>query len=143
MKSILKRWKTFPRVARSYSNLSSHPDPFYNDVHDWDEVTAADFSQHRPSSLVHADHDHIVDKAPEGCKAVYVGQSRRRYFISAEYLNHPLLTVLIVDKFRDGFSFACEVVLFEHLVWILENCDPESTQSDSTLEELVEFYSCN
>lgn len=148
IKNILKRWKSFPRVAHSYSNLSSHPDPCYDaDVHNWDEqlaIGAPNFSENRPSSLVHADHDNRMDEVPEGCKAVYVGKCRRRYFISAEYLNHPVLSVLTVDKFRDGCSLACEVVLFEHLVWILENSDPESIHdSDSTLEEMAELYSCN
>ena len=144
---ILKRWQSFPRVARSYSNLSCHPDPCYDaDVHNWNEqlVGAPSFLENRPSSLVHADHDNRMDEVPEGCKAVYVGKCRRRYFISAEYLNHPVLSVLTVDKFRDGCSLACEVVLFEHLVWILENSDPESIHdSDSTLEEMAELYSCN
>jgi hypothetical protein len=143
VKSFLKRWQSFSRLARSYSNLSSDPQPFQDDVHDWDDVTAQDFRERRPPSLVHADHDHKVDEPPEGSMAIYVGKSRRRYFISADCLNHPLLTVLVVEKFRDGFSVACEVVLFEHLVWILANSDPESIHSDSSLVELAGFYSCN
>lgn len=141
--SIRKRWKSFQRLAHSCSNLSSHRDLFIDDAHGLDEVSAPNFSEKRSSSLVHPHHDHRVDEAPEGCKAVYVGKSRRRYFISAEYLNHPLLAILIVGKFRDGFSFDCEVVLFEHLVWILESCDPESIQRDCSLEEFAEFYSSN
>ena len=142
---FFKRWQSFSRVAHSYSNLRSDPQPFH-DVQDWDEVTAPDFTEKtRASRLVHADHDYKEEeKAPEGSKAVYVGNNRRRYFISAEYLNHPLLTLLIVDNFRDGFSIALtEVVLFEHLVWILENSDPESIPTKSTLEDLAEFYICN
>ena len=146
---ILKRWQSFPRVARSYSNLSnSDPEPEqlepFHDVHDWNDVTAPYFAEKRPSSLIHADQDYKVEEAvPVGYKALYIGKCRRRYFISAEYLNHPLLTELIAERFRDGFSVACEVVLFEHLVRMLETADPEAIQSDSTLEELAQFYASN
>lgn len=37
---------------------------------------------------------------------------------------------------------ACEVVLFEHLLWMLENADPKAIQSDSGLE-MVDFYACH
>ena len=139
IKNILRGWQRFPRVGRSYCNLSSNPDPFL----DCDEVIPPDFTEKSPSILVHAD-DHKLDEAPEGFKAVYVGKCRRRYFISAEYLNHPLSRVLIVERFRDGFSVSCEVVMFEYLVWMLENADPEAIQiSESSLKELAQFYACN
>lgn len=38
----------------------------------------------------------------------------------------------------DTISIACEVVLFEHLLWMLENADPQP----ESLDELVEFYAC-
>lgn len=76
---------------------------------------------------------------------VLVGSSRRRYLISSKYLNHPLLTKLIQksnpDPDPDAAAAAvvkCEVVLFDHLLWMLENADPNLT-SDS-LEELAELY---
>lgn len=139
IKNILRRWQSFARVGRSYSNLSSNRDAFRDHCNDWDEVIPPEFSEKRPSSLVHADN-HKLDEAPEGCKTVYVGKCRRRYFISGEYLNHPLLRALIVERFRDGLTVACEVVLFEHLVWMLEDADPEVIRSDSSLEELAKFY---
>lgn len=142
IKTIIKRWQCFPRVRRSYSNLTSVSDSCHDDVHDWDKVIAPIFVENRPSSLSHADN-HNVDEAPEGCNIVYVGKSRKRYFISARYANHPLLRVQIVESFTDGFSVGCEVVLFEHLVWMLENADPEEIQSESGLKELAEFYACN
>ena len=139
IRTILNRWQSFLRVGRSHSNLTSVSDPFHADAHDWDRVIAPTFAENRPSRLVHADN-HKLDEVPEECKIVYVGKSRKRYFLSAHYASHPLLRVLIVESFRDGFSVACEVVLFEHLVWMLENTEPEAIQSDSSMKELAEFY---
>ena len=38
----------------------------------------------------------------------------------------------------DGVVVSCEVVLFEHLLWMLESAE---TQLGS-MDELVEFYNC-
>lgn len=143
IKTILKCWQCFPRVGRSYSNLASVSDSFLDDVHEWNKVIALTFAENRPSRLLHADNHKVEEAPPEGCKVVYVGKSRKRYFISANYANHPLLRAMIVENCRDGFSVACEVVLFEHLVWMLENTDEEAIQNDSSLKELAELYSCN
>uniref|UniRef100_A0A5B6ZJF6 Uncharacterized protein n=1 Tax=Davidia involucrata TaxID=16924 RepID=A0A5B6ZJF6_DAVIN len=68
---------------------------------------------------------------------VYVGKSRRRYLVSSEVIDHPLFQVLInKSDGSNGVSVACEVVLFEHLLWMLENAD---SHLDS-MDELVEFY---
>ncbi|KAH9307551.1 hypothetical protein KI387_035462, partial [Taxus chinensis] len=61
----------------------------------------------------------IYDEPPKGFIVLYVGKSRRRYFMSAHYLNHPLLRVLSQrceeDK-EEGFTVEhCEVVMVEHL----------------------------
>ncbi|RLN05638.1 auxin-responsive protein SAUR72-like [Panicum miliaceum] len=37
-----------------------------------------------------------------------------------------------------GTVVGCEVVLFEHLLWMLENADPQL----ESLDELVEYYAC-
>lgn len=72
---------------------------------------------------------------------VYVGKSRRRYLISSDIIDHPLFREL-ADRSGENqnhtINISCEVVLFEHLLWMLENADsqPES------LEELAEFYAC-
>ncbi|GLJ37385.1 hypothetical protein SUGI_0758730 [Cryptomeria japonica] len=138
MKSILKKCQSFGTSKRSYSNVNWNP-MFHDDVNEEaDEISVPDYAEGRPSSLIQAG---ILDEVPKGCKAVYVGKSRRRYFISAHYLNHPLLRVLLHRCEKDNeeqFSVCCEVVMFEHLVWMLENAD----FSDS-FEELVEFYSSN
>uniref|UniRef100_J3MTJ1 Uncharacterized protein n=1 Tax=Oryza brachyantha TaxID=4533 RepID=J3MTJ1_ORYBR len=74
---------------------------------------------------------------------VYVGKARRRYLIAEELVGHPLFQNL-VDRTGGGAGEAgttvvgCEVVLFEHLLWMLENADPQP----ESLDELVEYYAC-
>ncbi|KAM7499095.1 hypothetical protein LguiA_023509 [Lonicera macranthoides] len=74
-------------------------------------------------------------------ETIFVGKSRRRYVISSKYLNHPLLSALI-DKSKQStggeISIMCEVVLFDHLLWMLENGDP-NLNCDS-FEELADLY---
>ncbi|KAL0328634.1 UNVERIFIED_CONTAM: Auxin-responsive protein SAUR78 [Sesamum calycinum] len=75
----------------------------------------------------------------------FVGSSKRRYVISSRYLDHPLVNAL-VEKSREktgqdgdpGIYVKCEVVLFDHLLWMLKTADPNLI-SDS-LEELAELY---
>ncbi|GAB4853687.1 hypothetical protein Ancab_017878 [Ancistrocladus abbreviatus] len=72
---------------------------------------------------------------------VYVGKARRRYLISSEVIQHPLFRELVERSSSDnsdGVCVGCEVVLFEHLLWMLENADPQP----ESLDELVEFYAC-
>ncbi|VFQ68929.1 unnamed protein product [Cuscuta campestris] len=75
-------------------------------------------------------------------RPVYVGKSRRRYLVGPDVVGHPLVREL-VDRSGDGsgdgpITVGCEVVLFEHLLWMLENADPQP----ECLDELVEFYAC-
>ncbi|KAK7292616.1 hypothetical protein RJT34_15467 [Clitoria ternatea] len=79
----------------------------------------------------------------EHCETIYVGSTRKRYVISSKYLNHPLLNALInkskqKDSDESVLVVNCEVVLFDHLLWMLENADPKFG-SDS-FEELVQLY---
>ncbi|KAJ4708840.1 Auxin responsive SAUR protein [Melia azedarach] len=72
---------------------------------------------------------------------VYVGKSRRRYLISSDIIDHPLFKELAErssDDSSDTVHVSCEVVLFEHLLWMLENADPQP----ESLDELVDFYAC-
>ncbi|KAK4478991.1 hypothetical protein RD792_014503 [Penstemon davidsonii] len=71
---------------------------------------------------------------------VYVGKSRRRYLVSPDLMENPLFRELVSSGGDDGetVTVGCEVVLFEHLLWMLENADPQP----ESLEELVEFYAC-
>ncbi|KAL0310877.1 UNVERIFIED_CONTAM: Auxin-responsive protein SAUR78 [Sesamum angustifolium] len=84
-------------------------------------------------------------RCEETCQTIFVGSSKRRYVISSRYLDHPLVNALI-EKSREktgqdgdpGIYVECEVVLFDHLLWMLKTADPNLI-SDS-LEELAELY---
>ncbi|KAL5220414.1 hypothetical protein ABZP36_025127 [Zizania latifolia] len=88
---------------------------------------------------------HGADEVPKGLHPVYVGKSRRRYLIAEELVGHRLFQNL-VDRTGGSSSgeaggttvVGCEVVLFEHLLWMLENADPQP----ESLDELVEYYAC-
>ncbi|XP_057765305.1 auxin-responsive protein SAUR76 [Salvia miltiorrhiza] len=70
---------------------------------------------------------------------IFVGSSQRRYVISSDHLNHPVLSALIERESGPGRAVVkCEVVLFDHLLWMLENADP-NIGSDS-LQELAQLY---
>ncbi|KAI4323165.1 hypothetical protein L6164_022795 [Bauhinia variegata] len=80
----------------------------------------------------------------EHCETICVGSTRKRYVISSKYLNHPLLSALInkseqkKGKNDSVLVVNCEVVLFDHLLWMLENADPKL--SSDSLEELADLY---
>lgn len=78
-------------------------------------------------------------KVEDDAQPVYVGKTRRRYLISSNVIRHPLFQVLVKKSgvfTGGGLAVGCEVVLFEHLLWLLENTDPTS----ESLDELVDFY---
>ncbi|KAM0914882.1 hypothetical protein ACQ4PT_011217 [Festuca glaucescens] len=88
---------------------------------------------------------HGADEVPKGLHPVYVGKSRRRYLIAEELVGHPLFQNLVhrtgggaEDAGEGGTVVGCEVVLFEHLLWMLENAEPQP----ESLDELVEYYAC-
>ncbi|MED6156082.1 hypothetical protein PIB30_011544 [Stylosanthes scabra] len=104
----------------------------------WNSFGSNSSKQSRHNSSAVADED---DKRE--LHTVYVGKSRRLYRVSSEVVEHPVFREL-VERSREeqeeedeevGRSVACEVVLFEHLLWMLENGDPQP-------DELVDFYAC-
>ncbi|XP_022756401.1 uncharacterized protein LOC111304148 [Durio zibethinus] len=96
--------------------------------------------QSRPTSSSVVAASDIDEESPANLQLVYVGKSRRRYLISSAIIDKPLFRELAEWSGENDsiINVSCEVVLFEHLLWMLENADP---QPDS-LEELVEFYAC-
>ena len=91
------------------------------------------------SSSVVAASD-IDEESSANLQPVYVGKSRRRYLISSDIIDNPLFRELAERSGENDtvINVSCEVVLFEHLLWMLENADPQP----ESLEELVEFYAC-
>lgn len=81
--------------------------------------------------------DDSFDPSAKDLHPVYVGKSRRRYMITSEVMENPLFRELVGGDGR-SVTVGCEVVLFEHLLWMLENADPPP----ESLDELVEFYAC-
>ncbi|XP_051150070.1 auxin-responsive protein SAUR76-like [Andrographis paniculata] len=70
---------------------------------------------------------------------IYIGKSQRHYLVTSEVMENPLFLELSEhggDK--SLITIGCEVVLFDHLWWMLDNSDPHP----KLLDELVEFYLC-
>ncbi|KAF0899759.1 hypothetical protein E2562_024082 [Oryza meyeriana var. granulata] len=120
LRCMIRRWHSSSRIART---------PSAGDLAGSAAGRAASF--------------HGADEVPKGLHPVYVGKSRRRYLIAEELVGHPLFQNL-VDRTGGGGEaggatvVGCEVVLFEHLLWMLENADPQP----ESLDELVEYYAC-
>ncbi|KAL6010526.1 hypothetical protein ACLOJK_000960 [Asimina triloba] len=120
LKCMIKKWQSGSKVGRTPSSIAANP------------CSDVDGGSWRAGQ-------------EGGLQEVYVGKSRRRYLISSHLVDHPLFREL-ADKSsssspggpRDAMVVGCEVVLFEHLLWMLENADPQP----ESLEELVEFYAC-
>ncbi|CAN6541319.1 hypothetical protein ACFX13_018412 [Malus domestica] len=111
LKSVLKKWNSFSK-QNSRRSLNS--------------VVSA------------ADDDYSTDVISGDLRPVYVGKSRRRYLVASNIVDHPLFKELADRSDDDTINVACEVVLFEHLLWMLDNADPQP----ESLNELVEFYAC-
>ncbi|URE27897.1 Auxin-responsive SAUR protein family member [Musa troglodytarum] len=119
---MIKRWHSSSRITSSAAGGRGGGGP-----------------SSRPQASFHG------DEVPAGLHAVYVGKSRRRYLVSSDLVDHPLFRVLVartggsvVGSTGAGTVVGCEVVLFDHLLWMLENADPPP----DSLDELVDFYSC-
>ncbi|ESR40006.1 hypothetical protein WN944_021876 [Citrus x changshan-huyou] len=127
LKSAMKKLPSFPRLSRSTSINCSL----------MFTSAAADSDHHR--KIVNGDNNVNAKEL----HAVYVGKSRRQYYLTSDVICHPLFQELIERS--GGFDdegevvVACEVVLFEHLLWMLESST--GTQLGS-MQELVDFYTC-
>ncbi|KAL7096147.1 hypothetical protein ACP275_10G065400 [Erythranthe tilingii] len=117
IKSVLKKMQSF-KLGRSNSS----------------SIAAANCSSSDDDSFVAA-------SAAKDLHPVYVGKSRRRYLVTSDVMENQLFRELVERRSPgDGASITvgCEVVLFEHLLWMLENADPQP----ESMDELVEFYAC-
>lgn len=126
LKSAIKRWPSLTKLSRNNSNtISSNKGGGNGNSSGGGGGT---------SSYCYKEHE----LEQEQLHAVYVGKSRRRYLVNSEVIDHPVFQELVSGGCDDGVVVSCEVVLFEHLLWMLES---EETQLGS-VDELVEFYSC-
>jgi hypothetical protein len=119
LRCMIRRWHSSSRISRD----------------EGDSEAVAGGSDARAASF------HGADEVPKGLHPVYVGKSRRRYLVAEELVGQPLFQTL-VDQSAAGAAggtvVGCEVVLFEHMLWMLENADPKP----ESLDELVEYYAC-
>ncbi|KAL4329220.1 hypothetical protein HN51_036190 [Arachis hypogaea] len=127
LKSVLKKWNSFGNITTTTNKQSRCG------------ATVSAVANDEQSSVSEADF-----------RPVYVGKTWRRYLVRPDVVEHPLFREL-VDRSRESYDdnnfvvveedtvhVACEVVLFEHLLWMLENADPQP----ESLDELVDFYTC-
>ncbi|WJX86623.1 hypothetical protein P8452_68909 [Trifolium repens] len=116
LKSAIKRWPSLTKLSRNNSSVSA---------------SCKNQEQEQEQDL----------------HAVYVGKSRRRYLVNSEVIQHPVFQELVDKSCCNGgcddgvLVVSCEVVLFEHLLWMLESAESETAQLGS-MDELVEFYNC-
>lgn len=128
LKSVIKRWPSLTKLSRN--NSSVYSDKEGSGVETGAGSGAASFKERE-------------QEQEQELHAVYVGKSRRRYLVNSDVIQHPVFQEL-VDRSCDSDGVvvvSCEVVLFEHLLWMLESSETETVQLGS-MDELVEFYSC-
>ncbi|KAG1358854.1 auxin-responsive protein SAUR76-like [Cocos nucifera] len=128
LKCMIKRWHSSSRITRSAAVGCGGGGGGLASSRSQDEGAWQSASFHG-------------EAVPAGLHPVYVGKSRRRYLVSSDLVDHPLFRVLAEKSggaAADATVVGCEVVLFEHLLWMLENADPQP----ESLDELVEFYAC-
>ncbi|KAI5076849.1 hypothetical protein GOP47_0008914 [Adiantum capillus-veneris] len=143
MKSYVKKWQSLSKVGKVHTYYGSYDMDMENDDTDMETcnvdnansaAASSSFSQGGRGSTV-----------PEGFSVVFVGKARRRYAVHARLLQHPLFKALQQRSETSGINqslgitLGCEVVLFEHMLWMLESDDP-ALQSTDSIHELAELY---
>ncbi|CAL1413885.1 unnamed protein product [Linum trigynum] len=120
LRSVLKKLNSFnTKLSRGGSSIAA-------------SATTADDSNSSSYSSSYS-----VDSAGD-LQPVYVGKSRRRYLLSPDIVDHPLFRELAERSDDNDIRVGCEVVMFEHLLWMLENADP----LPESVDELADFYAC-
>ncbi|KAE9615301.1 hypothetical protein Lal_00048260 [Lupinus albus] len=127
LKSAIKRWPSLTKLSRNNSSVSAAS----TDSSNKGTTTATTTTS---SSSSNEEQQHRV------LHTVYVGKSRRQYLVNSDIIDHPVFQKLVDKSCSDSEDVfvSCEVVLFEHLLWMLES---NETQMGS-MDELVEFYNC-
>ncbi|BBN14691.1 SAUR family protein [Marchantia polymorpha subsp. ruderalis] len=152
MRSIVRHWKKFTSAhQRRYTSLARDREMYADRTDDcfkWDGGRRSDTSDSyngSPRSVRHLARSTISEDVPEGCLALYVGRERRKFIIGAHYLEHNLFHGLLERSAAEfesdqngGILIACEIVLFEHLLWLIGTDDPSSRHLQ--VDELLDFY---
>ncbi|KAI3835516.1 hypothetical protein MKX03_000984 [Papaver bracteatum] len=153
-KSVIKKWRSMGKHNRSISSSA------VADIHHSTSFNVDDDMLVRDDQISRSTPPAGLGTSGgggHGLQAVYVGKSRRRYLISSDIIDHPLVRELVVrsssvgceSEFSAaaGITFDCEVVMFEHLLWMIENSDPledhESSIDGDDDHELVDYYVCS
>ncbi|CAI0627815.1 unnamed protein product [Linum tenue] len=123
LKSVLKKLNSFnTKLSRGGSSIAA--------------AAAAGDDSNSNSYSSSTSSSYSVDSAGD-LQPVYVGKSRRRYLLSPDIVDHPLFREL-AERSDNDIRVGCEVVMFEHLLWMLENADP----LPESVDELADFYAC-
>ncbi|TVU49125.1 hypothetical protein EJB05_00419, partial [Eragrostis curvula] len=141
---VLRRCKSLSRAGRpsssasySYSNLRSMSTR---------DAAATAVAGEGAAAAADDDDDDAAAAVEGGGAVVLVGSSRRRYVISAAHLSHPLIAALIDDPRGGGdrrpIAVNCEVVLFDHLLWMMDNAADLRSGDDDAMRELAQLYAC-
>ncbi|RYR20136.1 hypothetical protein Ahy_B03g065217 isoform A [Arachis hypogaea] len=110
LKSVLKKWNSFGNITTTTNKQSRCG------------ATVSAVANDEQSSVSEADF-----------RPVYVGKTE---LVDRSRESYDDNNFVVVEE--DTVHVACEVVLFEHLLWMLENADPQP----ESLDELVDFYTC-
>ncbi len=165
IRGLIRKWQSFAHPERAYSPMESSNMMRKTRSSTWEKAEAAmrieeavesrdQYSQSETSSAA----SNSLDDVPEGFLAVYVGKEKRRFVIGTHFLNHTLFRGLVetsaTGEAEDSSScaagnvdgqagaelhIACEVVLFEHLLWLLGN-DESCASRQMEVDELLDFY---
>lgn len=133
LKSVLKKWNSFSNMLGRHNNATSIVAAASSSSSD-DDGSCYNYNTGKTNNNIGREQLHPV----------YVGKSRRRYLVSSDVVANPVFQELVERSSGDNVEgssvnlVGCEVVMFEHLLWMLENGDP---QPDS-LDNFVEYYSC-
>lgn len=159
MKSFVKKWQSLAKVGKVHTFNGSYSTDMENDeneeedleeeAHDQSELDSAGawnerVRRERESGANASSSSRTLNAVPEGFAAVFVGKARRQYVVHARHLHHPLFKALQQRSENSGINqslgltLGCEVVLFEHLLWMLDSDDP-ALRTDS-IHELAELY---
>ncbi|XP_052183267.1 auxin-responsive protein SAUR78-like [Diospyros lotus] len=135
---VLKKWNSFSKLGRATAG-GSVAAASHSSSSDYDDSSSSSSSSSGSYSYNNNSSSKMISSGA-GLHTVYVGKSRRRYLLSSEVVDNPVFRELVERSGDNGDSsvtvVGCEVVLFEHLLWMLENADPQP----ESLDDLVQYY---